>query len=102
MPLSERSVRFTGLDICENNEMTYFYDSKLPFGSKLAPGIFHRLSQSVRIMMERLGILGVVAYIDDFIICAPTMRECADIMLERIRLLRGIGFQINWSNVVDP
>jgi hypothetical protein len=41
-----------------------FIDKKLPFGSKLAPGIFHRLSQAMRRMMSRRGFT-IVAYYQD-------------------------------------
>ena len=46
---------------------TYFIDTRLPFGGQRAPGIFHRLTQSVRRMMLRRGFLGIVVYLDDFL-----------------------------------
>jgi hypothetical protein len=55
-----------------------FIDKKLPFGSKLAPGIFHRLSQTMRRMMSRRGFTIVAyMYLDDFFICA-SQRTGAD------------------------
>ena len=77
------------------------HDTKLPFGSRLAPGIFHRLTQAVRCMMERRGFT-VVVYLDDFFLCAPTLSECALAMSILTKLLRSQGFQINWNKVVDP
>ena len=62
---------------------TYMVDTRLPFGSRLAPGIFHRLTQSVRRMMPRRGY-NVVAYLDDFFIHESTFekiyvcRACTD------------------------
>ena len=39
---------------------TYLVDTRLPFGGRSAPGIFHRLTQSVQRMMERRGYIVVV------------------------------------------
>ena len=36
---------------------TYMYDTRLPFGAKKAPIVFHRLTQSVRRMMRRKGMI---------------------------------------------
>jgi hypothetical protein len=53
-------------------------DKKLTFGSKLAPGIFHRLSQAMRRMMSRRGFTIVAyMYLDDFLIYA-SQRTGAD------------------------
>ena len=53
--------RFSGQD-----KDIYLYDTRLPFGSKLSPGVFHRLTQSVRRMMSDYGYHNVVVYLDDF------------------------------------
>ena len=55
---------------------TYFIDTRLPFGRQRAPGIFHRLTQSVRHTMLRRGFLGIVVYLDDFLIVGRTREEC--------------------------
>lgn len=72
--LSKRSQEVTGLrwTFPDGSEHT-FIDTKLPFGSKLAPGIFHRLSQSIRRMMSRRGFT-IVAYLDDFLLCEKTKK----------------------------
>ena len=100
--ISEKSQEVTGLrwtfpDGCEYT----FVDKKLPFGSKLAPGIFHRLSQAVRRMMSRRGFT-IVAYLDDFFICEKTKQRCAEALRILIALLRKLGFCISWSKVTDP
>ncbi len=59
-----------------NKSVTYLYDTRLPFGSRAAPGIFHRITQAVRRMMSRKGISGLVVYLDDFLIIARTQSEC--------------------------
>jgi hypothetical protein len=78
-----------------------FIDKKLPFGSKLAPGIFHRLSQAVRRMMSRRGFT-IIAYLDDFLICESTKDRCRLALNTLVHLLRKLGFMINWSKVVEP
>ena len=100
--LSQDSCLVTGLKWFINGSYQYFYDSKLPFGSKLAPGIFHRLSQAVRRIMARRGFPNVVAYLDDFFICERSSKACAKTLKVLIQLLRKLGFAINWNKVVDP
>jgi len=100
--ISEHSCSVTGLKWFINGSYQYFFDSKLPFGSKLAPGIFHRLSQAVRRIMSRKGYSNVVAYLDDFFICESSSKACAKTLKVLIQLLRNLGFAINWNKVVDP
>ena len=102
VPLSKHSCGVTGLKWLVNGSYQYFYDNKLPFGSKLAPGIFHRLSQAVRRIMARKGYPNIVAYLDDFFICERTLKRCAHVLKVLIQLLRKLGFAINWNKVVDP
>ena len=100
--ISKDSQRFTGLQFSIGGRTIYMRDTKLHFGSRLAPGIFHRLTQAVKRMMARRGFTATVAYLDDFFICAPTVNECATALSTLIRLLRQLGFRINWNKVVDP
>ena len=78
------------------------HDTKLPFGSRLAPGMVHRLTQAVKRMMMRRGFTALVVYLDDFLITAPTAKECALALNTLIALLQKLGFRINWSKVIDP
>ena len=55
--ISKESQRFTGLKFVLGSQIIYIRDTILPFGSKLAPGIFHRLTQAVKRMMARRGLL---------------------------------------------
>ncbi|CAG2234983.1 unnamed protein product [Mytilus edulis] len=100
--ISKTSQQVTGFrwTFPDGREFTLF-DRKLPFGSKLAPGIFHRLSQAVRRIMSRKGFT-IVAYLDDFFICEHTKSRCKEALNVLITLLRYLGFAINWSKVVDP
>jgi hypothetical protein len=96
------SYEFTGLKWPINGKDCYFYDSKLPFGAKMAPGIFHRLSQAVVRIMGRLGCKSIIGYLDDFFICEPSFKKCANTLRLLIAVLRKLGFSISWSKVTDP
>ena len=100
--ISKGSQRFTGLQFSIGGRTIYMRDTKLPFGSRLAPGIFHRLTQAVKRMMARRVFTATVAYLDDFFICGRTVNECATALSTLITLLRQLGFRINWNKVVDP
>ena len=76
-------------------------DHRLAFGARKSPAIFNRLTQAVRRMMEKRGFK-VVAYIDDFLVIAPTFNECLLAYNTLIYLLRSLGFRISWDKLVDP
>lgn len=104
VPIHPGDYNATGLQwIFEgDSEPTFFFDTRLPFGSNKAPSHFNRLSQAIRRCMVRRGFKGVVAYIDDFFICAPTYEECKKWMFVLLKLLRKLGFSISYKKVVGP
>ena len=102
VPISKHSQQVTGLRWKFGNRTVYIRDTKLPFGSRLAPGIFHRLTQAVRRMLTRRGVTACVVYLDDFFIKANTFEDCLAAMNVIIALLRKLGFHINWNKVIDP
>ena len=85
-----------------DTDPTYMIDTALPFGSRLAPKHFHRLTQAVRRMMARLGFTGIVAYLDDFLIVETTFERCLQAQNTLISLLRTLGFSIAWHKVEGP
>lgn len=80
---------------------TYMFDTRLPFGSRKAPSVFNRLTQSVRRMMENRGYQ-IVVYLDDFFIVSKTKEECRLGLNSLLILLRQLGFQISYNKVVCP
>lgn len=104
VPIHQDDYIATGLQwqFQGDTEPTFLFDSRLPFGSNKGPSHFHRLSQAIRRCMVRKGFKGVVAYIDDFFIAAPTYAECQKWMDVLIKLLRKLGFLISWKKVVGP
>lgn len=102
MSISEHSQKVTGFRWNFNGTDVYFRDSKLPFGAKLSPGVFHRLTQAVKRMMGRRGYDLLIVYLDDFLIIADSKEKCAEALNCLIQLLRKLGFAIHWGKVVDP
>ena len=100
--ISKQSQKVTGLRWQFGSQTVLLRDTRLRLGSRLAPSIFHCLTQAVKRMLNCHGLKAVVVYLDDFFIKADTMQDCARILHILIKLLRKLGFQINWNKVVDP
>ena len=100
--LSQRSQQVTGLKWQINGQTVYMRDSKLCFGARLSPRIFHRITQAVKRMMAQRGFDLVVVYLDDFLIISQSKIECQIALNVLIQLLRRLGFSIHWGKVVDP
>ena len=64
--ISYRSKQVTGLKWQFGGKTVSLRDMRLYFGSRLSPGIFHRLSQAVRRMLIRHGLTATAVYLDDF------------------------------------
>ena len=82
--------------------VTYLIDTKLPYGGKSGPGILNCIIQSVRRMIMHRGFTAIVIYLDDFLIIAPTFKECQYWSVTIMDLLLRLGFQISPGKVVDP
>jgi hypothetical protein len=104
VPVHCNDYKVTGLkwQFKGDKEVTYLFDSRLPFGASSAPSHFHRLSQAIARCMRRRGFQGIVAYIDDFLIAARTYRECNEALHCLIRLVRKLGFCVSWNKVEGP
>ena len=68
MKIYKGSQRFTGLNFALGGQFVYTHDTKLPFGSRLPPDIFHRLTHGVKRMVVRRGFAAVVVYLVDVFI----------------------------------
>ena len=86
----------------DDRRSTYLIDTRLPFGARSAPGIFHRITQSVRRMMLKKGISGVVVYLDDFLVVGRTLQECQHAFDTLCTLLLELGFTISPTKLVPP
>ena len=81
---------------------TFLRDTRAPYGARLSPLIFNRLTQAVRCIMASQGFGRVVAYLDDFLVVGSTREECQDTLGALMRLLRQLGFSINYNKVEGP
>ena len=85
-----------------DNSPTYMVDTRLPFGARRSPEIFHELTQAVCRIMSSEGYPSVIAYLDDFLIIGETYSQCLVIMTRLLKLLRLLGFSINYNKVHGP
>ena len=97
----------TGLKWTFQNEngtqtLKYLIDTRLPFGSRHAPRIFDILGRAVLRIMGSKGFNNIVVMLDDFLIVEKTHEECQKTLLQLIRLLRKLGFAINYNKVIGP
>lgn len=58
---------------CRGRRRYFFYDTRLPFGAKSSPEIFHRVTQAVRRMITKRGFHDIVVYLDDFLVIGATL-----------------------------
>ena len=103
VPIHPSQYCMTGLKwtFSGDSKPTYFYDTRLCFGSKKAPSIFTRITQAIRRMMERLGYK-LVVYLDDFCLVENSKEKCMKSLNTLIALLRSLGFDIAWNKVEGP
>ena len=78
VPISPDSQQVTGLSWDFKGKKFYLRDTKLPFGARLSPGIFHRLTQTIKCITDRKGYDLIVVYLDDFLIISDSKECCAN------------------------
>lgn len=102
--IHESNFKATGLKwrFSGDKQDTYMVDQRLPFGASQSPGIFNRITQSVRVMMAHKGYKTIVVYLDDFLIISQSYDECLLALSELMRLLRELGFQLNYNKIEGP
>lgn len=88
--------KFTGSD-----HFVYMTDNRLPFGARKSVYHFNRITQSIRRMMANRGYK-IVVYVDDFLLVEKDQQSCLAAYNTLIKLLRSLGFSINWSKALDP
>jgi hypothetical protein len=98
VPLNPSEWRYYGMEW----EGQYLVDTRLPFGCRTAPWIFTRIGRAIKAMMKVRGYDGVVVYLDDFFIIAPTQEECSSMLATLLWLLRTLGFTPNNTKLQLP
>ena len=104
VPISPSNYCCTGLKwkFHGDSHFSYLIDTRLPFGAKRAPGIFHRITQSIRRMMLRRGFTGIIVYLDDFLVVGKTKQECKEAYDTLCQLLQDLGFTLSAHKLVPP
>ena len=77
------------------------YENKLPFGAKVSPTIFHRLTQAIRRTMKRINYK-VIFYQDDFLVGGKSYESCHAAWVALQELLKKLGFELNMDKLVSP
>ena len=77
IPIHPSNYRATGLKwvFTGNNQPTYLIDTRLPYGGRSAPGIFHRITQAVRRIVCRKGFMGLLSIWMTFSLSHPLRRS---------------------------
>ena len=85
-----------------DTEPTYMVDTRLPFGARRSPEIFHELGKAVQEIMRVKGHPAVIVYLDDFLVIGKSYDQCQATFDTLMKLLRQLGFSINYSKVETP
>lgn len=104
VPIAPHCYDATGLKwrFKNSKQDVYFYDTRLPQGSSMAPGIFNTITQAIVRIMHKKGCKGITVYLDDFFISHDSYDGCVyytDMLLD---LLQKLGFSINWKKFCPP
>jgi hypothetical protein len=101
MPIKPEHYKLTGLQWTFENKSkpTTLIDTAFPFGARKSPGHFNRITKSVKRMMVRRGV-NCIVYLDDFLLYETSSSRCQLALLTLVKLLRSLGFRINWKKCV--
>ena len=100
--INQSSWRATGLQWRIDGRDQFLFDTRLPFGARPSPTIFHRISQFIKRCHKRAGFRKICAYQDDFIVFGDTFEECLAAWVHLINLFLKLGFDINYKKLVSP
>lgn len=95
--ITPENRQYFGLEL----DGVYYRDNFLCFGSRAAPFVFNRLTDTISRYMGKLGIT-CYNYLDDLICLSSTYDKGVQDQLTLLRQLRKLGFYISWEKVVSP
>ena len=95
--------KFQGL-CCKllDGKIHLFEDNRLCMGLSSSPFIFSKMSDFVTRCMIREGSNRIVNYLDDFCLLGNSIDEVQCAQRKLIRILRSLGFYINYKKVSSP
>lgn len=107
VPISPENRKFMGFQwqFGKNGVNRYFVDNFLCFGSRSAPSIFNKISNSIAAIFRKLvryKDTHIVNMLDDFLIIAPNKAICMYAQRLLITIIRKLGFGISWSKITGP
>ena len=85
-----------------DDKHTLMVDTRLPFGASKSPQIFNELSQAVCKIMKIKYNCKLICFLDDFLCISENYSECVDILNKLLKLLRRLGFSINYNKIEGP
>jgi hypothetical protein len=97
VPLHPSEWRYYGM----NWNGTWLVDTRLPFGSRIAPWIFTRVGRAIKAFMKRRGF-EVIVYLDDFCLVAESAAACEKGLSVLLKLLISLGFTPNDKRIQQP
>ena len=105
--LNPSEYKLTGIQykFSGDKDVTFMYDSRLPFGASESVGCLHRISQSVvRAARRRAKRLNchIMCYLDDFLIIGDSRRACQRAVDILVGILSELGFSLNWDKFCPP
>ena len=81
----------------------FFFDTRLPFGSRSSPYIFNTFSDLLWwILINVGGICWIIHYLDDFLICAPTHEQCLNDMETMQSIFSEMGVPLASDKTEEP
>ena len=100
--INPQSYAATGLKWNVNGHTHLLCDTRLPFGARPSPTIFHKISQFIKRAIQKCGYKKVVAYQDDFLIIGDTYKECLQGWVQAMNIIVQLGFEINYDKLEPP
>ena len=67
------------------------FHARIPFGSKLEPSIFYRLTEAAKHMMARRGYESLVVFLDDLLLACETKELWSEALHMLTHLLSSLG-----------
>ena len=84
-------------------EDRFYFDMRLPFGSRSSPFIFNTLADLLLwILIFVVGMPHIIHYLDDFLIVAPSSGECSEFMSAMCSTFTLLGIPIADDKTVGP
>lgn len=85
-----------------DSNYTIMADARMSFGASRSPQIFEKLSQAVCAIMRDKYNVKIVGYLDDYLCIADSYMDCLNAVNNLMKLLRRLGFSINYKKIEGP